>query len=95
VCGADPANESASLAPLVGEVERSDRRRLNAQAADVNRRTNDIGARRLHTVLERLLDDLLYNAPDIGTQTIPITPAYVRERLGALVADEDLARYIL
>jgi ATP-dependent HslUV protease ATP-binding subunit HslU len=64
-------------------------------AADVNRSTHDIGARRLHTVLERLLDDLLYNAPDIGTQTIPITPAYVRERLGALVADEDLTRYIL
>jgi ATP-dependent HslUV protease ATP-binding subunit HslU len=64
-------------------------------AADVNRRTHDIGARRLHTVLERLLDDLLYNAPDIGTQTIPVTPAYVRERLGALVADEDLTRYIL
>jgi ATP-dependent HslUV protease ATP-binding subunit HslU len=64
-------------------------------AADVNRTTHDIGARRLHTVLERLLDDLLYNAPDIGTQTIPITPDYVRERLGALVADEDLTRYIL
>ena len=64
-------------------------------AADVNRRTHDIGARRLHTVLERLLDDLLYNAPDIGAQTIPITPQYVRERLGALVADEDLTRYIL
>jgi ATP-dependent HslUV protease ATP-binding subunit HslU len=64
-------------------------------AAEVNRRTNDIGARRLHTVLERLLDDLLYNAPDIGRQTIPITPAYVRERLGSLVADEDLTRYIL
>jgi ATP-dependent HslUV protease ATP-binding subunit HslU len=64
-------------------------------AADVNQRTHDIGARRLHTVLERLLDDLLFNAPDIGTQTIPITPAYVRERLGALVADEDLTRYIL
>ncbi len=64
-------------------------------AADVNKRTNDIGARRLHTVLERLLDDLLYNAPDIGIQTIPITQAYVRERLSALVADEDLARYIL
>jgi len=64
-------------------------------AADVNRRTNDIGARRLHTVLERLLDDLLYNAPDIGAQTIPITRTYVRERLGALVADEDLTRYIL
>jgi ATP-dependent HslUV protease ATP-binding subunit HslU len=64
-------------------------------AADVNRTTHDIGARRLHTVLERLLDDLLYNAPDIGVQTIPITQAYVRERLGALVADEDLTRYIL
>ncbi|HEY3801431.1 MAG TPA: ATP-dependent protease ATPase subunit HslU [Kofleriaceae bacterium] len=64
-------------------------------AADVNQRTHDIGARRLHTVLERLLDDLLYNAPDIGRQTIPITPSYVRERLAALVADEDLARYIL
>ncbi|MGN6110028.1 MAG: ATP-dependent protease ATPase subunit HslU [Kofleriaceae bacterium] len=64
-------------------------------AAEVNHKTHDIGARRLHTVLERLLDDLLYNAPDIGSQTIPITPSYVRERLGALVADEDLTRYIL
>jgi ATP-dependent HslUV protease ATP-binding subunit HslU len=70
-------------------------RELAEIAADVNRRTHDIGARRLHTVLERLLDDLLFNAPDIGAQTIPITPQYVRERLGALVADEDLTRYIL
>ena len=70
-------------------------RELAQIAADVNRRTHDIGARRLHTVLERLLDDLLYNAPDIGNQTIPITPEYVKERLGALVADEDLTRYIL
>ncbi|MCX5748278.1 MAG: ATP-dependent protease ATPase subunit HslU, partial [Proteobacteria bacterium] len=68
---------------------------LASIAADVNQRTNDIGARRLHTVLERLLDDLLFNAPDIGEQTIPITKNYVRERLSALVADEDLARYIL
>ena len=64
-------------------------------AADVNTRTANIGARRLHTVLERLLDDLLYNAPDIGKQTIPITAAYVQERLGALAADDDLARFIL
>ena len=64
-------------------------------AADVNARTHNIGARRLSTVLERLLDDLLYNAPDIGTQTIPITPDYVRERLEALVADENLANFIL
>jgi ATP-dependent HslUV protease ATP-binding subunit HslU len=64
-------------------------------AVDVNTRTANIGARRLHTVLERLLDDLLYNAPDIGRQTIPITKAYVLERLGALAADDDLARFIL
>jgi ATP-dependent HslUV protease ATP-binding subunit HslU len=64
-------------------------------AAEVNGRTHDIGARRLHTVLERLLDDLLFNASDIGAQTIPITKAYVKERLEALVADEDLAGYIL
>ncbi len=70
-------------------------RKLADIAADVNQRTHDIGARRLHTVLERLLDDLLYNAPDIGAQRIPITPEYVMERLGALVADEDLTRYIL
>ncbi len=70
-------------------------RELAQIAADVNRKTHDIGARRLHTVLERLLDDLLYNAPDIGKQTIPITAGYVKERLGSLVADEDLTRYIL
>ncbi|HUQ04440.1 MAG TPA: ATP-dependent protease ATPase subunit HslU [Kofleriaceae bacterium] len=64
-------------------------------AADVNTRTANIGARRLHTVLERLLDDLLYNAPDIGAQTIPITKSYVVERLGAVAADDDLARYVL
>lgn len=66
-----------------------------AIAASVNQRTHDIGARRLHTVLERLLDDLLYNAPDIGKQRIPITVGYVRERLSELVADENLAAYIL
>ena len=64
-------------------------------AESVNTKSHNIGARRLHTVLERLLDDLLFNASDIGTQTIPITKAYVAERLGALIADEDLASYIL
>ena len=68
---------------------------LAAIAADVNRRTHDIGARRLHTVLERTLEDLMFAASDIGPQRIPITAAFVRERLSALVADEDLARYIL
>jgi ATP-dependent HslUV protease ATP-binding subunit HslU len=64
-------------------------------AAAVNQRSNDIGARRLHTVLERLLDDLLYNTPDIGPQTITITAGYVTERMGELVADENLSSYIL
>jgi ATP-dependent HslUV protease ATP-binding subunit HslU len=64
-------------------------------AAEVNSRTHDIGARRLHTVLERLLDELLFAAPDIGPQTVKITRDYVLERLDALVKDEDLANYIL
>lgn len=64
-------------------------------AEDVNARTNNIGARRLATVLERLLEDLLFNAPDIGNQTIPITVPYVRERLGALISDDSLANFIL
>ncbi len=64
-------------------------------AQDVNSRTHNIGARRLHTVLERLLDELLFSAPDIGAQTIKITKSYVSDRLDALVQDEDLANYIL
>jgi ATP-dependent HslUV protease ATP-binding subunit HslU len=64
-------------------------------AADVNGRMHDIGARRLHTVMERLLDELSYSAPEVAPQTVVITPAYVRERLADLAADEDLARYIL
>ena len=64
-------------------------------AAEVNTRTNNIGARRLHTVMERLLDELLFSAPDIGAQKVKITKEYVSERLQELVEDEDLANYIL
>jgi ATP-dependent HslUV protease ATP-binding subunit HslU len=64
-------------------------------AAEVNSRTHNIGARRLHTVMERLLDELLFSAPDIGEQTIAITREYVSERLRALIEDEKLANYIL
>ena len=64
-------------------------------SAEVNAKTYNIGARRLHTVLERLLDDLLFSAPEVGVQTISITPELVRERLSALVADENLANFIL
>ncbi|MEM9491746.1 MAG: AAA family ATPase, partial [Myxococcota bacterium] len=69
--------------------------KLAGIAADVNARTHNIGARRLHTVMERLLDELLFSAPDIGPQTIQVTVPYVEERLGALVEHEDLADYIL
>jgi len=64
-------------------------------AADVNGRTQNIGARRLHTILERLLDELSFAAPEIGNQTVEITPAYVRARLADVVQNEDLSKYIL
>ncbi|HTM22525.1 MAG TPA: ATP-dependent protease ATPase subunit HslU [Kofleriaceae bacterium] len=70
-------------------------REIAAIAAEVNSSTHNIGARRLHTVMERLLDELLFSAPDIGPQTITITRTYVAERLRALLAREDLANYIL
>lgn len=69
--------------------------RLASLAAAVNRRTEDIGARRLHTLLERLLEDVSFRAPDLGRTTVLINAAYVDDRLGALAADTDLSRYIL
>ena len=70
-------------------------REIATIAAQVNSRTHNIGARRLHTVLERLLDELSFSAPDIGPQKIQITREYVRERLTDLAADEELSNYIL
>jgi ATP-dependent HslUV protease ATP-binding subunit HslU len=64
-------------------------------AADVNQRMENIGARRLHTVMERLLDELSFEAPDLGEQTVPITAQYVRDRLHGLLKDEDLSQYVL
>jgi ATP-dependent HslUV protease ATP-binding subunit HslU len=64
-------------------------------STQVNERTENIGARRLHTVMERLLEDISFTAPDMASQEITITDAYVRERLAALIEDEDLSRYIL
>jgi ATP-dependent HslUV protease ATP-binding subunit HslU len=68
---------------------------LAALATQVNDRTENIGARRLHTVMEKLLEEISFTAPDLAAQEITITDAYVRERLAALIADEDLSRYIL
>ncbi|MGA9525456.1 MAG: ATP-dependent protease ATPase subunit HslU [Myxococcaceae bacterium] len=64
-------------------------------AQTVNERTQNIGARRLHTVLERLLDDVSFSASDTPGRMIQVDAAHVRERLGELIKDEDLSRYIL
>jgi ATP-dependent HslUV protease ATP-binding subunit HslU len=69
--------------------------RLAEIAAQVNERQENIGARRLHTVLERLLDTLSYEAPDRDGQKVGIDRAYVDAHLGELVRDPDLSRYIL
>jgi len=67
-----------------------------AQIAYVtNQRTQSIGARRLHTVMERLLDEVSFEAPEISGTDINIDAEYVRKRLGDIVSDEDLARFIL
>lgn len=68
---------------------------LSSIAADVNSRTENIGARRLHTIMELLLEEVSFNAPDLSGQTIPITADYVKDRLDNVVEDQDLARYIL
>jgi ATP-dependent HslUV protease ATP-binding subunit HslU len=70
-------------------------RRLAEIAWQVNERTENIGARRLHTVLERLLEDVSYNASDLDRVTVTINAAYVDQNLSQLAADEDLSRYIL
>ena len=64
-------------------------------AAIVNERTENIGARRLHTVMERLLDEVSFEAPDLQEKTITIDDAYVRRMLADIVKNEDLSRYIL
>jgi ATP-dependent HslUV protease ATP-binding subunit HslU len=69
--------------------------RLAALAAEVNSRLENIGARRLHTIMETLLEDLAFEAPDIAPARIPVTEEYVHGRLADLVKDQDLGRYIL
>ncbi|MFV1957364.1 MAG: ATP-dependent protease ATPase subunit HslU [bacterium] len=64
-------------------------------AEEVNTRTENIGARRLHTVMEKLLEEISFTAPDIGDGLIRINEEYVKERLAEVAGDEDLSRYIL
>ncbi|HNW79426.1 MAG TPA: HslU--HslV peptidase ATPase subunit, partial [Candidatus Competibacteraceae bacterium] len=70
-------------------------RRIAEVACQVNERTENIGARRLHTVMERLLEVISFEAPDRPGQAVIVDEAYVDAHLGALIKDEDLTRYIL
>ena len=70
-------------------------RRLAQIAHDVNERTENIGARRLATVMERLLDAISFDAPDRQGQAVTIDAAEVDAKLGELARDEDLSRYVL
>jgi len=82
--------EDLTLTFTPGAVER-----IADFAARVNDATENIGARRLHTVMERLLDELSFEAPDLGQKTIVIDEAYVDRMLADIVRNEDLSRYIL
>jgi len=70
-------------------------RRLAEVAREVNEGTENIGARRLHTIMERLLESLSFEAADRGGDAVTVDRAYVDEQLGELVRDRDLSRYIL
>ena len=70
-------------------------RRLAEIAFDVNERTENIGARRLATVMERLLDEISFDAPNRSGQTVALDAAVVNERLAELAKNEDLSRFIL
>ncbi|WP_419884636.1 ATP-dependent protease ATPase subunit HslU [Paenibacillus sp. B-A-8] len=64
-------------------------------AASVNQNMENIGARRLHTILEKLLEDLSFEAPELTLDKMVITPEYVREKLASIAQDRDLSQYIL
>ncbi|WP_187444330.1 HslU--HslV peptidase ATPase subunit [Bacillus sp. P14.5] len=70
-------------------------RRMAEIAFSVNQNTDNIGARRLHTIMEKLLEDLSFEAPDITMEKITITPSYVEDKLGAISQDKDLSQFIL
>ncbi|WP_035098201.1 HslU--HslV peptidase ATPase subunit [Anoxybacteroides tepidamans] len=70
-------------------------RKIAEVAFEVNQTTDNIGARRLHTIMEKLLEDLSFEAPDITLEKIVITPQYVEQKLGNIVKNKDLSEFIL
>lgn len=69
--------------------------RIAEIAYQVNQDTDNIGARRLHTILEKLLEDLSFEAPDVTLETVEITPEYVDQKLSTIVKNKDLSQFIL
>ncbi|MBB5323682.1 ATP-dependent HslUV protease ATP-binding subunit HslU [Anoxybacillus tepidamans] len=70
-------------------------RKIAEVAFEVNQTTDNIGARRLHTIMEKLLEDLSFEAPDITLEKVVITPQYVEQKLGNIVKNKDLSEFIL
>ncbi len=64
-------------------------------AAQVNETSENIGARRLHTIMEKLLEEISFEGPDLKKKSMKIDRAYVRAQLAEIVKDQDLSRYIL
>ena len=64
-------------------------------ATEINQNVENIGARRLHTVMEKLLEDISYNASDMGPQKININTDYVEKNLGEIIKSQDLSKFIL
>ena len=101
----DASNAPMSIDPVsaaaIHEVATANRaiaeaiRELACIATQVNDRTENIGARRLHTVMEKLLEQLSFDAPEHRERRIAIDVAFVREQLADIARDEDLSRYIL
>jgi ATP-dependent HslUV protease ATP-binding subunit HslU len=64
-------------------------------AAEINRTVENIGARRLHTVIERIMEDISYSAPEMKGQTVVVDKALVRKKLGPMLERTDLSKFIL
>ena len=64
-------------------------------AAKVNEQTENIGARRLHTILEKVLEEISFEAPEMKKKNVKVDAAYVQKQLATIVKDQDLSRYIL
>jgi ATP-dependent HslUV protease ATP-binding subunit HslU len=64
-------------------------------AASVNESSENIGARRLHTIMEKLLEEISFQGPDLKKKSVRIDAGYVRQQLADIVKDQDLSRYIL